>query len=84
MTPTVLGLVGLAPAEKEFDGVDLSRVLDPGHDLKTVIDYLYSEESKHYEDEGQPKDHVFVSVLGLQEIHLRNSRPPLLPGDIYL
>ena len=41
--------------------------------LKAVIDYLYSDESKNYEDEGRPKDHIFVSVPGLQEILWRGS-----------
>ena len=51
--------------------------------LKTVIAYLYRDESKDYENEGQPADHIFESVLGLQEI-MRRDRPPLLPGDINL
>ena len=41
--------------------------------LKTVIDYLYNDERKDYENEGQDKDHIFVSVLGLQEILWRGS-----------
>ena len=41
--------------------------------LKTVIDYLYCDESRNYEDEGSPADHIFVSVLGLQEILWRAS-----------
>ncbi len=41
--------------------------------VKTVIDYLYSDESKHYEKEGRPKGHIFVSVLALQEIVSRDS-----------
>jgi len=41
--------------------------------LKTVIDYLYCGESRNYEDEGSPADHIFVSVLGLQEILWRAS-----------
>ena len=44
--------------------------------LKTVIDYLYNDESKDYETEGRPKDHIFVSVLGLQEIFWRGSPAP--------
>ena len=44
--------------------------------LKTVIDYLYNDERKDYENEGQDKDHIFVSVLGLQEIMWRGSPAP--------
>ena len=44
--------------------------------LKAVIDYLYNDERKDYENEGQPKDHIFVSVLGLQEIMWRGSPAP--------
>ena len=44
--------------------------------LKAVIDYLYSDEAKDYEIEGQPEDHIFVSVLGLQEILWRGSPAP--------
>ena len=49
--------------------------------LKTVIDYLYCDESRNYEDEGQPQDHVFVSVLGLQEILWRGSPAPQAAGE---
>ena len=41
--------------------------------LKRVIDYLYSDEARDYENEGQPADHIFISVLGLQEILWRGS-----------
>ena len=41
--------------------------------LKRVIDYLYSDERRDYENEGSPADHIFVSVLGLQEILWRGS-----------
>ena len=44
--------------------------------LKTVIDYLYNDERKDYENEGQDKDHIFVSVLGLQEILWRGTPTP--------
>ena len=41
--------------------------------LKTVIEFLYADESKHYESEGRSNDHIFVSVLGLQEIMWRGN-----------
>ena len=41
--------------------------------IKSVIDYLYHDESKDYENEGRPKEHIFVSVLGLQEILWRGA-----------
>ena len=44
--------------------------------LNAVIGYLYNDESKDYENEGQDKDHIFVSVLGLQEIMWRGSPAP--------
>ena len=46
-----------------------------GH-LKRVIDYLYSDERRGYENEDRPADHIFVSVLGLQEILWRGSPSP--------
>ena len=42
--------------------------------LKRVIDYLYSDEARDYENEGHPADHIFISVLGLQEILWRGSQ----------
>ncbi len=48
--------------------------------LKTVIEYLYSDESKDYESQDRPKDHIFVSVLGLQEILWRGSSVPKAVG----
>ena len=36
--------------------------------LKRVIDYLYSDEARDYENEGQPENHIWLSVRGLQEI----------------
>ena len=44
--------------------------------LTTVIDYLCRDERKDYECEDRPKDHIFVSVLGLQEILWRGSPVP--------
>ncbi len=41
--------------------------------LNAVINYLYHDENKDYENEGRPKDHIFVDVLGLQEILWRGS-----------
>ena len=41
--------------------------------LKTVIDYLYRDERRDYECENRPNDHIFVSVLGLQEFLRRES-----------
>ena len=61
--------------------------------LKTVIDYLYSDEIKHYEDEGQPENHIWLSVRGLQEIvWCRSPRtgvhstpvPPANTSDLHL
>ena len=61
--------------------------------LKRVIDYLYSDEARDYENEGQPADHIFVSVLGLQEILWRGSprtvgqptpEPPANTSDLHL
>ena len=61
--------------------------------LKTVIDYLYNDERKDYENEGQDKDHIFVSVLGLQEILWVGSprivgqptpEPPANTSDLHL
>ena len=45
--------------------------------LKTVVAYLHNDERKDYENQGQPADHIFESVLGLQEVLLRSS--PTLP-----
>ena len=61
--------------------------------LKRVIDYLYSDEARDYENEGQPADHIFISVLGLQEILWRGSprtvgqptpEPPANTSDLHL
>ena len=61
--------------------------------LKRVIDYLYSDEARDYETEGQPADHIFISVLGLQEILWRGSprtvgqptpEPPANTSDLHL
>ena len=61
--------------------------------LKRVIDYLYSDECRDYENEGSPADHIFVSVLGLQEILWRGSpstvgqpipEPPSSAPDLHL
>ncbi len=41
--------------------------------VQAVVDYLYSDEVKHYEKEGRPEEHIFVSVRALQEIVWRNS-----------
>ena len=35
--------------------------------LEKVIDYLYSDELKHYNEEGGPEDHVFESVDALKD-----------------
>ena len=40
--------------------------------LKIVVNYLYNEERKHYEEEPDD-DHVFVSVLVLDEFVKRQS-----------
>ena len=51
------------------------------HHLDTVIRYLHSDELKDYENEGRPPDHIFTSVLGLQEI-LRRETPAPQPSKL--
>ena len=31
--------------------------------LRNVIDYLYTDEQKHYEEEGKPTGHIFESLI---------------------
>ena len=35
------------------------------NDLKKVLDYLYRDEKKHWEESDKPKDHIFVSIRNL-------------------
>ena len=41
--------------------------------LKTVVNYLYNDERKHYECEGKPENHIFESVVALEEFVKRQS-----------
>jgi len=30
--------------------------------LRRIIDYLYQEEKRHYEESGKPKGHIFMTI----------------------
>lgn len=34
-------------------------------DLKKILDYLYRDEKKHWEETNKPKEHIFVSIRNL-------------------
>ena len=35
-------------------------------DLKKVVDYLWSDEEKHYEESDKPSDHIFRTLQTLK------------------
>jgi len=38
----------------------------PERSLRAVIDYLWDQEKKHYEELGKPKDHIFEHLSKLE------------------
>jgi hypothetical protein len=44
--------------------------------LENVVAYTYEDEEKHYDENGQARDHIFVSILilndALKSRHIRN------------
>jgi len=44
--------------------------------LENVVAYTYEDEEKHYDENGQERDHIFVSILilndALKSRHIRN------------
>jgi hypothetical protein len=41
--------------------------------LYTVLMYLWKDESKHWEEEGKPKDHIFIHLKLLWKYFDRES-----------
>ena len=31
-------------------------------DLEKLVEYMWAEENKHWEEEGNPQDHIFQSI----------------------
>ena len=36
--------------------------------LQRIVDYLYADEQKHWEESGKPKKHIFLDVMTLNDI----------------
>jgi hypothetical protein len=36
--------------------------------IKEVIEYLYDDEKKHYEESEEPKDHIHIKIERLKEL----------------
>lgn len=49
---------------KKKEGTELSY---NDHLIEQVIDYLWEEEKKHYEESDKPEDHIFSVLKELKE-----------------
>ena len=41
-------------------------VLVPVKDLKKVVEYLFEDEMKHWEEGNKPKKHIYVNLAKLE------------------
>ena len=37
-------------------------------DIKTVIDYLWNDEKRHYEEDNEPQNHIFCVLNRLKDV----------------
>jgi len=51
-------LVRLTSFEKEYHKVR--------SDIDTLVDYDYSDEEKHFEENGKPENHIFSSKVAVE------------------
>ena len=53
-----------------------SSVLVDARDLKAVVDYLWSDEEKHWEESGKRKGHVFQRLINLRKALVDSALKP--------
>ena len=41
---------------------------DNKRDIKTVVEYLFQDEYKHFQEEGKPNNHIYQTLLRLKAI----------------
>jgi len=37
------------------------------NDIERILDYLWEDEEKHWEESGRPKDHIFMVMRWVRE-----------------
>lgn len=42
--------------------------------LQYLINYTIEEELRHYEESGEPKDHIYLKILRLQLAMIKNKK----------
>lgn len=50
------------------DGANTKTGLAFEEDLRRILDYLWKDEQKHFEESGCPKDHIFKSLERIKKI----------------
>lgn len=58
--------------ESQFD---VSKIIgvqifsqDAKHALRKLVDYLWKDEEKHFEESGKPADHIFIIIQQLDKL----------------
>ena len=54
----------------DIDSAFVQQVLTPENkkDIKQLIEYLWKDEEKHFEESNYPQDHIFRIVLKLNQL----------------
>lgn len=62
--------------------IDASMYLSEHKALTRVVEYLYADEKRHFEESGNPKEHIFRDVLMLDDVLAEEERFGLADDEI--